>query len=158
MHDADGGTNPAYVQYCEWFAQQDRAVLRRKAGDAERTFRRTGITFNVYGQDDAEERLIPFDMIPRIITGSQWRKLERGIEQRVRALNSFLHDLYHRQEIIRAGRMPERLLRGNEAFLPQMVGFTPPGGVNPTICGRNASFPRNSRSGSRPARTISWRW
>ena len=135
MHDADGGTNPAYVQYCEWFAQQDRAVLRRKAGDAERTFRRTGITFNVYGQDDAEERLIPFDMIPRIITGSQWRKLERGIEQRVRALNSFLHDLYHRQEIIRAGRMPERLLRGNEAFLPQMVGFTPPGGVYTHIVG-----------------------
>ena len=66
-------------------------------------FRRTGITFNVYGEDDAEERLIPFDMVPRIITGGEWRRLSRGIEQRVRALNAFMHDLYHRQEIIRVG-------------------------------------------------------
>ena len=129
MHDAEGGIHPAYAEYCTWFGQQDPAVLRRKAGEAERTFRRTGITFNVYGENDAEERLIPFDMIPRIISAQQWRKLERGIEQRVRALNAFLHDLYHRQEIVRSGRLPERLLRGNVAFLPQMVGFTPPGGV-----------------------------
>ena len=129
MHDAAGGVRPAYAQYCDWYDQQDRAVLARKGGEAERTFRRTGITFNVYGEGDAEERLIPFDMIPRIIDGAQWRRLERGIEQRVRALNAFLHDLYHRQEIVRSGRLPERVLRGNEAFLPQMVGFTPPGGV-----------------------------
>jgi uncharacterized circularly permuted ATP-grasp superfamily protein len=135
MYDADGGTHSAYVEYCNWFEQQDRAVLRRKAGEAERTFRRTGITFNVYGDDNAEERLIPFDIIPRIISARQWRKLERGIEQRVRALNAFLHDLYHRQEIVRAGRLPERLLRGNDAFLPQMVGFTPPGGVYTHIVG-----------------------
>ncbi|HSG56706.1 MAG TPA: circularly permuted type 2 ATP-grasp protein, partial [Paracoccaceae bacterium] len=90
---------------------------------------------NVYGEDDAEERLIPFDMIPRIITGHEWRKLSRGIEQRVRALNAFIHDLYHRQEIIRSGILPERLFRDNPAWLSQMVGFTPPGGVYTHIVG-----------------------
>jgi uncharacterized circularly permuted ATP-grasp superfamily protein len=74
-------------------------------------------------------------MIPRIITAAEWRKLSRGIEQRVRALNAFLHDLYHRQEIVRSGRLPERLLRKNDAFLPEMVGFTPPGGVYTHIVG-----------------------
>ena len=135
MYDADGGVRPAYAQYCGWYEQQDRNLLNRKGIEAERTFRKTGITFNVYGENDAEERLIPFDMIPRIVSGAQWRRLERGIEQRVRALNAFLHDLYHRQEIVRAGRLPERVLRGNAAFLPQMVGFTPPGGVYTHIVG-----------------------
>ena len=74
-------------------------------------------------------------MVPRIITANEWRRLTRGIEQRVRALNSFLYDLYHRQEIIRAGRVPERLFRQNEAWLPNMVGFTPPGGIYTHIVG-----------------------
>ena len=89
----------------------------------------------VYGDQDGEERLIPFDMVPRIITGSEWRKLARGIEQRVRAINAFIHDLYHRQEIIRSRRVPERLFRDNDAWLPQMVGFNPPGGVYTHITG-----------------------
>ena len=135
MLDPAGGIRPAYAPYCTWYDQQDRAALHRKGIEAERTFRRTGITFNVYGEDDAEERLIPFDMIPRIVSGAQWRRLERGIEQRVRALNAFLHDLYHRQEIVRAGRLPARVLQGNDAFLPQMVGFTPPGGVYTHVVG-----------------------
>ena len=109
--------------------------MRRKAGEAESAFRRTGITFNVYGEGDAEERLIPFDLVPRIITAAEWRKLSRGIEQRVRALNAFLHDVYHRQEIVRAGKLPERLLRENAAYLPQMAGFVPPGGVYTHIVG-----------------------
>jgi uncharacterized circularly permuted ATP-grasp superfamily protein len=74
-------------------------------------------------------------MVPRIISGGEWRRLSRGIEQRVRALNAFMHDLYHRQEIIRSGRLPERMFRNNSAWLPQMVGFTPPGGVYTHIVG-----------------------
>jgi uncharacterized circularly permuted ATP-grasp superfamily protein len=109
--------------------------MRRKDREAESSFRRTGITFNVYGDADGEERLIPFDMIPRIVSAAEWRRLSRGIEQRVRALNAFIHDLYHRQEIIRAGRVPERLFRDNAAWLPNMVGFTPPGGVYTHIVG-----------------------
>ena len=74
-------------------------------------------------------------MVPRVISSGEWRRLSRGIEQRVRALNAFMHDLYHRQEIIRAGRVPERLFRDNAAWLPEMVGFTPPGGVYTHIVG-----------------------
>jgi len=135
MHAPDGSIRGAYRHYDQWLAEQDSAWMRRKHFEAESFFRRTGITFNVYGEENAEERLIPFDMVPRIITGAEWRKLTRGIEQRVRALNAFMHDLYHRQEIIRSGRLPERLFRHNRAWLPQMVGFTPPGGVYTHIVG-----------------------
>ncbi len=135
MHAADGTIRPGYADYCQWYEAQDQTGLRRKQGEAERFFRNTGITFNVYGDDAGEERLIPFDMVPRIITAAEWRLLSRGIEQRVRALNAFLHDLYHRQEIVRAGRFPARLLQGNAAFLSNMVGFTPPGGVYTHIVG-----------------------
>ena len=135
MHAPDGSVRAPYRDYGQWLSEQDHAWMRRKGNEAESFFRRTGITFNVYGDDDAEERLIPFDMVPRIIAGAEWRRLTRGIEQRVRALNAFMHDLYHRQEIIRSGRLPERLFRHNSAWLPQMVGFTPPGGVYTHIVG-----------------------
>lgn len=135
MRRSDGQVRPGYADYCEWFDQQPPDLLRRKHKDAEGSFRRTGITFNVYGENEAEERLIPFDMVPRIVTAGEWRRMTRGIEQRVSALNAFIHDLYHRQEIIRAGRVPERLFRHNEAWLPHMVGFTPPGGVYTHIVG-----------------------
>ena len=135
MAAPEGHVRPAYQGYRQWYDAQEPGWLRQQGGKAERVFRRTGITFNVYGDDAAEERLIPFDMIPRIITAAEWRKLSRGIEQRVRALNAFLHDLYHRREIVRAGLLPERLLRENDAFLPQMAGFTPPGGVYTHIVG-----------------------
>ncbi len=126
---------PAYADYQRWYETQEPRHLRGQLRKAEQFFRRTGITFNVYGDANAEERLIPFDMIPRIITAGEWRKLTRGIEQRVRALNAFLHDIYHRQEIVRAGRVPEWLIRDNPAFLPQMVGFSPPGGIYSHIVG-----------------------
>ncbi|TMM50409.1 circularly permuted type 2 ATP-grasp protein [Qipengyuania marisflavi] len=135
MHNADGSVRAAYSDYSTWFEEQNTALLNRKHAEAETNFRKTGITFNVYGEDEAEERLIPFDMVPRVITAQEWRKLTRGIEQRVSAINSFIHDLYHRQEIIRAGRIPERLFRNNAAWLPNMVGFTPPGGIYTHIVG-----------------------
>ena len=124
-----------YQRYQSWFAQQDVARLAKKANEAEAFFRRTGITFNVYGQDDAEERLIPFDLVPRILSNSEWTKLSRGIEQRVRGINAFLHDIYNRQEILRAGVVPVELVANNDAFLPQMMDFTPAGGVYTHIVG-----------------------
>ena len=135
MFFPDGAVRPAYSEFRKWFEAQDKRWLKKQDHEAERFFRRTGITFNVYGEDAGEERLIPFDMIPRIITAAEWRKLSRGIDQRVRALNAFLQDLYHRQEIVRAGRLPIRLLRDNDALLPQMIGLTPPGGVYTHIVG-----------------------
>jgi uncharacterized circularly permuted ATP-grasp superfamily protein len=135
MKRADGTARPPYADYCEWLDTVTLSDLRKKSREAEIFFRRTGITFNVYGQKDADERLIPFDLVPRIIDGKEWRLLVRGIEQRVRAINAFLHDIYHRQEIIRAGRIPEQLIARNEAFLPQMIGVTPPGGVYTHIVG-----------------------
>ncbi|CUK14110.1 circularly permuted type 2 ATP-grasp protein [Shimia thalassica] len=124
-----------YKVYYDWFSNDDIKRLRRKSEDAEAFFRRIGITFNVYGQDEADERLIPFDIVPRIISAQEWARLERGIEQRVRAINAFLHDIYHRQEILRAGRIPKELISGNEAFLPEMIGVNPPGGVYTHIVG-----------------------
>jgi uncharacterized circularly permuted ATP-grasp superfamily protein len=131
----DGAIRAAYEGWRAWYDTQDAAGLRRKGQEAESFFRKTGITFNVYGDGDGEERLIPFDMVPRIVTAHEWRKLTKGIEQRVRALNAFLHDIYHRQEIIRAGRVPQRLIAENPAFLPQMSGLVPPGGIYTHIVG-----------------------
>ncbi len=135
MFAADGGVRPGYADFCGWYDEQDPKWLQRKDAEADDSFRRTGITFNVYGEDEAEERLIPFDMVPRIITAAEWRKVTKGIEQRVSAINSLLYDLYHRQEIIRAGRIPARLFQDNAAWLQQMVGFTPPGGIYTHIVG-----------------------
>ena len=135
MLHPEHGARPAYSDYAAWFDGQQLAGLRRKAEEADAVFRRTGITFNVYGANEAEERLIPFDIVPRIINAKEWSRLSRGIEQRVKAINAFLHDIYHRQEIVRAGRIPEALIAKNSAFLPAMIGFTPPGGTYTHIVG-----------------------
>ncbi|QBF29920.1 hypothetical protein CFI11_01635 [Thalassococcus sp. S3] len=133
--DADDVPRPPYQEYCTWFSGEDVSRLRRKSTEAEALFRLTGITFNVYGMDEATERLIPFDLVPRILTAKEWTLLSRGIEQRVRAINSFLHDIYHRQEIVRAGRIPAEMIAQNEAFLPQMIGVAPPGNIYTHIVG-----------------------
>ena len=135
MWGRDGALRTPYSTFNSWFEAEDAARLRAKQREAEDLFRLTGITFNVYGRAEAEERLIPFDIIPRIISGAEWKRLSRGIEQRVRAINAFLHDIYHRQEIVRAGRIPLEMIARNEAFLPQMIGVTPPGGVYTHIVG-----------------------
>ncbi|MFN3210883.1 MAG: circularly permuted type 2 ATP-grasp protein [Roseovarius sp.] len=124
-----------YATFHQWFDAEDPARLRAKQREAEDLFRLTGITFNVYGRAEAEERLIPFDIIPRILSGNEWYKLSRGIEQRVRAINAFLHDIYHKQEIVKAGRLPAEMIARNEAFLPHMIGVEPPGGVYTHIVG-----------------------
>lgn len=131
----EDGVRAPYAEYQEWFSHEDVSRLSKKSKEAEAFFRRTGITFNVYGQAAAQERLIPFDLIPRIIANREWTKLSKGIEQRVRGVNAFLHDIYHRQEILRAGVVPIDLIAKNAAFLPQMMGVTPPGNVYTHIVG-----------------------
>jgi len=134
MQSGDSPRTP-YHHYNAWFAAQNNARLTQKSAEAEAFFRRSGITFNVYGQADAEERLIPFDLVPRILSNNEWAKLSKGIEQRVIAINAFLHDIYNRQEILRAGIIPKALIANNDAFLPQMMDFSPPGGVYTHIVG-----------------------
>ncbi len=135
MRTADDRVQEPYQGYYDWFKNDDMKRLLQKSKEAEAFFRRIGITFNVYGQSDAEERLIPFDIVPRILAAQEWARLERGITQRVCAINSFLHDIYHRQEILRAGRIPETLISQNSAFTPEMIGVNPPGGVYTHIAG-----------------------
>ena len=135
MHGFGDEVRAPYQDYHQLLRGMDTARLKNKAQKAEDFFRRTGITFNVYGDAEAEERLIPFDLLPRIISAHEWRTLTRGIEQRIKALNAFLHDIYHRQEILRAGRIPEHLITQNDAFLPQMIGVNPPGGIYTHIIG-----------------------
>src|SRR3954469_17533891 len=109
-----------YRVYDRWLAQQPGAVMRPRRDEAEMIFRRVGITFAVYGAKDEDgagtERLIPFDLIPRIIPAHEWAVMERGLVQRVTALNRFLHDVYHEQEILRAGGIPAEQILGNAQF------------------------------------------
>ncbi|MBM1221105.1 circularly permuted type 2 ATP-grasp protein [Ponticoccus sp. SC2-23] len=135
MWGREDGLRAPYRSYSAWLEGEDPKRLRAKQREAERLFRLTGITFNVYGRSEAEERLIPFDIVPRIISGQEWQKLRRGIEQRVRAINAFLHDIYHEQEIVKAGRIPQEMISRNAAFLPHMIGVRPPGGIYTHIVG-----------------------
>ncbi len=135
MRGQDGICRAPYQQYDTWFQAEDLSRLHQKARGAEEVFRLSGITFNVYSQAEAEERLIPFDIVPRVLSGREWARLSKGIEQRVRAVNAFLHDIYHGQEIIKAGRLPAEMIAKNDAFLPEMIGMTPPGGVYTHIVG-----------------------
>ena len=125
----------AYAAIADWLRETPRGDLTAKCAEAEVLFRRVGITFAVYGEGGDPERLIPFDIIPRILARAEWEGLSAGLRQRVRALNAFLGDVYGRQDIIRAGRIPAHLIQGNEQFRPEMQGFTPPGGIYTHIAG-----------------------
>jgi uncharacterized circularly permuted ATP-grasp superfamily protein len=124
-----------YAPVQHWVEDTGIEGLKRRMLEAEAIFRRIGITFAVYGEGADPERLIPFDLLPRIFTAREWSKLEAGIRQRAAALNAFLLDVYHRGEIIRAGIMPEALVYRNEAYKAEMAGFTPPGRVYSHIVG-----------------------
>ncbi len=135
MHAPDGSVRPAYIQLAHWLNTVPKDVLEYRRKEAEFIFRRIGITFAVYGDAASTERLIPFDIIPRIITAGEWKKLARGLEQRVKALNAYLNDVYHKREILRAGIVPEDLVYGNPVFRPEMNGMNVPHNVYVNIAG-----------------------
>jgi uncharacterized circularly permuted ATP-grasp superfamily protein len=126
---------PPYRAMATWLEGQTSEQLATRRQQAEAVFRRTGITFAVYGAEDAEERVIPFDIIPRVLSAAEWRRLAAGIEQRVRALNAFMYDVYHRQEILRSGRVPPDIVIQNAAFLPEMLNVEPRRGIYSHIIG-----------------------
>jgi uncharacterized circularly permuted ATP-grasp superfamily protein len=124
-----------YRALVDWMEASGPETLQQKRLEAETLFRKIGITFAVYGEGGDPERLIPFDLIPRIFTATEWRKLERGVKQRARALNTFLYDVYHNAEIIKAGIIPADLVFRNAAFEPAVIGIDPPRKVYSHIVG-----------------------
>jgi uncharacterized circularly permuted ATP-grasp superfamily protein len=134
MTEADG-VRPPYRLVNDWLEKAPQRELELRRREAELLFRRIGITFAVYTEGGDPERLIPFDVVPRVLCRGEWDRLAQGLEQRVRALNAFLHDVYHGREILRAGRMPEEIVLRNPAYRPEMCGFEPPGGVYNHVSG-----------------------
>jgi uncharacterized circularly permuted ATP-grasp superfamily protein len=135
MLTPDGAARSHYLPFAGWLDRTSPARIAQKRDEAERAFHRVGITFAVYGDGDGTERLIPFDIVPRIITAEDWKLLERGLTQRVHALNLFLHDIYHEQAILEAGRLPRERVLGNPQFRREMVGMDVPGGIYAHIAG-----------------------
>jgi uncharacterized circularly permuted ATP-grasp superfamily protein len=133
---ADGSVcRQAYQTLKPWLESTSPEVFRQRREEAELLFRRVGITFAVYGDAQGEERLIPFDLIPRVLQRDEWQLLARGLTQRVKALNDFLKDVYHRGDIIRAGIVPEDLVYRNPYFRPEMRGVSLPHDIYVMIAG-----------------------
>jgi uncharacterized circularly permuted ATP-grasp superfamily protein len=133
------GVREHYRTYAQWLARQPQEMMRSRREEAEMIFRRVGITFAVYGAKDEDgagtERLIPFDLIPRIIPAGEWSTMEKGLVQRVTALNRFVHDVYHGQEIVRAGVVPAEQVTGNAQFRAEMMDVNVPNGIYSHIAG-----------------------
>ena len=128
-----------YKSYAQWLSRQPSTTMRSRREEAEMIFRRVGITFAVYGAKDEDgsgtERLIPFDLIPRIIPAHEWSSMEKGLVQRVTALNRFIHDVYHDQDIIKAGIVPAEQILNNAQFRPEMMGVDVPNQIYSQIAG-----------------------
>src|SRR3954466_2312049 len=119
-----GSVRAHYREFDNWLKRQSQEHIDRKRAEADLTFRRVGITFAVYGDDAGTERLIPFDTIPRIIPAAEWKCMETGLVQRVKALNMFVHDIYHDQNIIKAGVIPAEQIFKNAQYRPEMQGIS----------------------------------
>lgn len=135
MHHPDGRVRPAYQALAKWLQSTPRDVIDYRRREAEFIFRRIGITFAVYGNAEAQERLIPFDILPRILLADEWRHLAKGLEQRVKAINAYIHDIYGKREIMRAGKVPEDLIFKNPVFRPEMNGKQVPHNIYVQIAG-----------------------
>ncbi|WGF88786.1 circularly permuted type 2 ATP-grasp protein [Marinivivus vitaminiproducens] len=136
MRGEAGDVRAPYRQISDWLARTSIEQLELKRQNADLLFRRLGVTFTVYGEAETGiERLIPFDILPRILNRAEWKSLEAGLIQRVTALNAFMHDVYHGQEIIKAGRVPAEQVQRNPAFRSRMRGVDLPGKVYAHIAG-----------------------
>jgi uncharacterized circularly permuted ATP-grasp superfamily protein len=121
--------------FADWLKSTPPAELHRRQQAAEAAFRQMGITFNVYGDEDAAERIIPFDIVPRIFLADEWRRLSDGLEQRVRAINAFIDDIYGERRILADGVVPADIVLGNAQFCIPVAGARPPHGIYAHICG-----------------------
>jgi len=135
MYDANGGVRAHYKGYEDWLKATPPERIERKRAEADLAFHRVGITFAVYGEEAGKERLIPFDIIPRVIPSAEWKALQSGLRQRVKALNMFLWDVYHGQEILKAGVIPAEQVLNNAQYRPVMQGVDVPGQIYAHITG-----------------------
>jgi len=135
MYDAKGGVRAHYKGYEDWLKATPPERIERKRAEADLAFHRVGITFAVYGEEAGKERLIPFDIIPRVIPSAEWKALQSGLRQRVKALNMFLWDVYHDQEILKAGVIPAEQVLNNAQYRPVMQGVDVPGQIYAHITG-----------------------
>ena len=135
MYTEDRAVRPHYAAFAQWLAETPPERIAQNRHAADLLFHRVGITFAVYGEASGTERLIPFDIIPHVIPGAEWERIASGLRQRVTALNRFLHDIYHDQDILRAGKVPAEQVRGNAQFRQEMVGVDVPGGVYAHVAG-----------------------
>jgi uncharacterized circularly permuted ATP-grasp superfamily protein len=126
---------PELAALGRWLDETPDPELRRRQLSAEATFRQLGITFAVYGDSDASERIIPFDIVPRIFLADEWARLSEGLVQRVEAINAFLDDIYGARRILDEGVLPLDLIFGNPQFRPEIAGMRPPHGIWAHICG-----------------------
>jgi uncharacterized circularly permuted ATP-grasp superfamily protein len=134
---SDGGRSgrPGLTELASWIEDTPLAELDRRQKSAEAAFRQLGITFAVYGEEESAERIIPFDIVPRIFTAAEWARLSEGLVQRVEAINAFLNDIYGAQKIIADGVVPPELILANPQFRGFLHGVKPPHGVFAHICG-----------------------
>ena len=135
MHGADGVVRTHFRALAAWLAETPAERVAEKRREADLLFHRVGITFAVYGDDAGAERLIPFDTIPRVIPKSEWDGLAKGLRQRVTALNRFLHDIYHEQDILKAGVIPAEQVLTNDAYQVSMLGLELPNHVYSHVAG-----------------------
>ncbi len=135
MRSSEGEIRPAYQGFSGWLERTPPDRIAQKREEAERAFHRVGITFAVYGEQKGAERLIPFDLVPRIISADEWKVLDRGLKQRVQALNEFLRDVYHEQAILKAGIVPPERVLSNAQYRREMQGIDVPGGIYAHIAG-----------------------
>jgi len=130
-----GQARTHYQVLQQWLSEQSMETLRARHEEAELIFRRVGITFAVYGDDDGTERTIPFDIVPRVFPNDQWRHLKAGLIQRVQALNLFLQDVYHDQKILKAGIVPADQVLRNTSYRKAMQGVHVPLNIYAHIAG-----------------------
>jgi uncharacterized circularly permuted ATP-grasp superfamily protein len=130
-----GQSVPAIDLIVERLAAMDLDELRRRAQDSERELYNLGITFTVYSDKEAIDRILPFDLIPRVLSAAEWQVIERGVTQRVAAINAFLGDVYGDRRILKDGIVPAGLVLGNSNYRPEMIGFKVPGGTYAHVCG-----------------------
>jgi uncharacterized circularly permuted ATP-grasp superfamily protein len=135
MHSPEGQIREHYRVFADWLASTPRDRLAQKRAEADSLFHRVGITFAVYGEEAGTERLIPFDIVPRIIPAQEWRQLSAGLRQRVKALNAFIADIYHDQEILAAGRVPAEQVLCNPQYRPEMQSIDVPGAIYAHVAG-----------------------